>query len=322
MNLPYHLEKYNGRNRFTCPSCGQPREFTRYVWIDTGEPIGEGVGRCNRENACGYHISPSEHLKKNPEREKRQTLDNTPLPATALQLEFLPDPVFEQSTAIYQKCCLWQHLVRWFRESVAREIASLYFLGASKNGSTAFWRVDSQLRAREVKVIRYRVDGHRDKASPPYFAGKKILRNQEANLKQCFFGEHLLALYPDSDIAIVESEKTALICSVYFPSTLWLATGGKTGVKWTEEAVCRIFKGKRVILFPDLGAFENWEKRAQLFYKVSGCASIKVSNLLEKVATSEDKAKGLDIADYLLQNQDESGLALSDFDYPIIFDYK
>lgn len=321
MNPPYHLEKYNSRNRFTCPSCGQPREFTRYVWADTGEPIGEGVGRCNRENSCGYHLTPAEHLKKGPERGKRHIPNTNPVPAAALELQFLPDSVLEQSTAVFRKSCLWPHLVRWFGKTVAADVAERYFLGASKNGFTAFWRVDSQLRAREVKVIRYQADGHRDKSTPPYFAGKKILRDQEVNLKQCFFGEHLLALHPFSDVAIVESEKTALVCSVYFPGFIWLSTGGKTGVKWTEAAVCRVLRGRSITLFPDLGAYDSWVNRAELFRNVSGCSSVKVSSILEKEAEPDQRKAGLDLADFLLHKNDSSGLALTDEGYPIIFDY-
>ena len=37
------------------------------------------------------------------------------------------------------------------------------------------------------------------------------------NLQQCFFGEHLLTLYPDKTVAIVESEKSALIAVEFSP---------------------------------------------------------------------------------------------------------
>ena len=40
------------------------------------------------------------------------------------------------------------------------------------------------------------------------------------NLKQCLFGEHLLPANPLMQVAIVESEKTAIIASMFFPQLL------------------------------------------------------------------------------------------------------
>jgi hypothetical protein len=45
-----------------------------------------------------------------------------------------------------------------------------------------------------------------------------------------------------------------------------------------------------------------------------------ISDLLEISATEEERIKGLDLADYLLRVVDGSGLALTDHDYPVIFD--
>jgi hypothetical protein len=48
---------------------------------------------------------------------------------------------------------------------------------------------------------------------------------------QIFFGEHLLRQYPNWPIAIVESEKTALVaslCKGVFPDLVWLASGSKS----------------------------------------------------------------------------------------------
>ena len=50
-------------------------------------------------------------------------------------------------------------------------------------------------------------------------------------MRQCLFGEHLLA-YASSmarTVAIVESEKTALIAALFIPDLVWLATGGMHG---------------------------------------------------------------------------------------------
>lgn len=48
---------------------------------------------------------------------------------------------------------------------------------------------------------------------------------QEFNLKQCLYGEHLLK-DKTKPIAVGESEKTAVIASAYLPQFIWVATSG------------------------------------------------------------------------------------------------
>lgn len=46
------------------------------------------------------------------------------------------------------------------------------------------------------------------------------MKLKDYNLRQCFFGEHLLPLYPDRKVFVVESEKTAVIASHFIPDVL------------------------------------------------------------------------------------------------------
>jgi hypothetical protein len=61
---------------------------------------------------------------------------------------------------------------------------------------------------------------------------------------------------------MVEAEKTACICSEYYPDCVWLATGGSNGVKWTEKGIWDNFAGREVILFPDVDAHAKWTEAA------------------------------------------------------------
>ena len=56
----YTLSKYEagGRNRYTCPRCGQRKCLSRYVDTDTNEPLEYNVGKCDHVNSCGYHYTP------------------------------------------------------------------------------------------------------------------------------------------------------------------------------------------------------------------------------------------------------------------------
>jgi hypothetical protein len=100
-------------------------------------------------------------------------------------------------------------------------------------------------------------------------------------------------------VSIVESEKTAIIASVYFPQFIWLATGGKHGCKWTSAPVSTVLKGRHITLWPDIKAYDDWKQKTGELSK-SGL-QVTISNLLEQVATDSECKSGLDIADYLIR---------------------
>ena len=63
MNYRYILEKYSGgKSRYTCPECDKKGAFTRYVDVEKKEYLDPRVGRCNRENKCGYHYMPKDYF--------------------------------------------------------------------------------------------------------------------------------------------------------------------------------------------------------------------------------------------------------------------
>lgn len=74
-----------------------------------------------------------------------------------------------------------------------------------------------------------------------------------------FHGEHLLsgtsAAMSAKPVALVESEKTALIAALFIPDFVWLATGGMHGC-FNSEAM-QVLKEHKVILFPDLKAIDE-----------------------------------------------------------------
>jgi hypothetical protein len=114
-------------------------------------------------------------------------------------------------------------------------------------------------------------------------------------LSQCFFGEHLLSQDKTKTVAIVESEKSAIIASMYLPGYIWLACGGSVGL---SDDKCKCLKGRSVVLFPDVGVFGKWSEKAE---RLRDFFTVTVSDLLEKDATDNERADGLDLADYLLK---------------------
>ena len=122
----------------------------------------------------------------------------------------------------------------------------------------------------------------------------KALKQPEFELRQCLFGEHLLQDIT-KPVAIVESEKTAVIASVYLPQFIWLAVGSLTNLNAEK---CNILKGRTVTLFPDLNGFEKWSSKAK---ELSHIATFNVSDLLERKATEAEREQGFDLADYLIK---------------------
>jgi len=62
-----------------------------------------------------------------------------------------------------------------------------------------------------------------------FWVHNKLKKSRELpenfNLLQCFFGEHLLKIYPYKYVAIAESEKSAIIANMIMPELIWLAAG-------------------------------------------------------------------------------------------------
>lgn len=128
----------------------------------------------------------------------------------------------------------------------------------------------------------------------PVYWVHKALKQPEFELRQCLFGEHLL-IDKTKPVAIVESEKTAVIASVYLPHFIWVAVGSLTNLNAEK---CSILKGRTVTLFPDLNGFDKWSSKAK---ELSHLAIFTVSDLLERKATEAEKKQGFDLADYLIK---------------------
>ncbi len=301
----YMLEPYRGMNtRYRCPSCQQrDKTFSLYIDTETGKLIHPSVGRCNRESNCGYHYTPKKYFQDNnisfdtpqPKAYKPQTF--TPQPKF---VSFIPDEVFKASLnpTAFETNHFVQFLINQFGVEIASELVSRCFIATSKhwNGATVFWQIDTQGKVRTGKIMLYSpTTGKRVKEPFNHINwAHKALKQPEFELRQCLFGEHLL-IDKTKPVAIVESEKTAIIASVYLPEFIWLAVGSLTNLNAEK---CSILKGRTVTLFPDLNGFEKWSSKAK---ELSHLASFTVSDLLERKATEAEREQGLDLADFLIK---------------------
>jgi hypothetical protein len=159
----------------------------------------------------------------------------------------------------------------------------------TKAKETIFFQIDKDGRCRTGKVMKYNPETGRrikDDKTPSKITWVHSLLKQQGLLKQdweltqCLFGEHLLSEYPASKVALVESEKTAIICAAIMPRFIWLATGGKTQLGDKLE----VLRGREVVAFPDIDAYDTWqEKLCSLPF-----LNVIVSDYLIKNATQQD----------------------------------
>jgi hypothetical protein len=290
-NHRFILEKYSGsRSRHTCPSCGKSGEFVRYVDQADGSYLDKNVGRCNREESCGYHYTPSQYFADGGERPDGSFLPPRTEPKDP---SYMDKKLVSGSMRAYENNSLVQFLLSKYDADKVWKVVNDYKVGTSKHfdNSIVFWQIDQQGRIHAGKVMKYDNTGHRVKTEERALITwvHSILSIKDYNLQQCYFGQHLLKGLP---VCIVESEKTALVCAIEVPGFTWIATGGVNGARWSDPSVSSILKDRKVIMYPDAGCAADWRQKAEKIKYIN----IVVSDMLEKYP------EGYDLADYFIDS--------------------
>ncbi len=279
----YSLDRSS--KKFICQKCNQ-QTFVRYIENATGSYSDEGFGRCDRETKCAYHNPP-----KNTKGGFFVCCKPKPKPS------FHSLKLLERSFLENGKNNFIEFLKTLFTEEQVREVVSKYFIGTSKRykGATIFWQIDTTENVHAGKILQYIAEtGKRAKTQD----GKAMInwvhsinKRKEFNLEQCLFGLHLINESNLKTIAIVESEKTAVIMSVFKPEYIWLATGSKQGFK---QSMLEPIKGFKIVAFPDKSEYEDWNHKAILL-NAKGF-KISVIDWIEKT----DLDSGSDLADVFI----------------------
>ena len=61
MQSIYKYSLHKKSTKHTCPSCGEKR-FVRYINNENNQFLSDKVGRCDREQSCGYHYTPKHYF--------------------------------------------------------------------------------------------------------------------------------------------------------------------------------------------------------------------------------------------------------------------
>lgn len=159
--------------------------------------------------------------------------------------------------------------------------------------STIFWQIDDKERIHAGKIMQYdRFTGKRIKEPYNHINWlHKATKEPDFNLNQCLFGLHRITEDYQKTIAIVESEKSAIIMSILLPHYIWIATGSKGNFKYE---MLKPIKKRNIVSFPDKGEYNNWLNRATELNSIG--FKIAVSEIIENT----DFENGYDLADYYL----------------------
>lgn len=331
----FTLQPYKGpASKYSCPQCEQPKKFVRYVDTEGSIEFPDFVGRCDREANCAYHYTPKQFFADNPDLKTshafvtKTNLFRVTTQRTSEQqpvVTFTNTAVVEQSMNQYEKNHFVRYLCDLFGTPVAHHLIKRYWVGSSKHwnraGATVFWQRDQQGQFRGGKIMLYNPQTGKRRKEYPYEPTWVHALLKLPKPTQCLFGEHLLPDRPGATVAVVESEKTAVIASAVFPNLIWLASGGVDGINVEK---CRVLKNRNVVLFPDASidgsVFRKWEEKAEKLKAIG--LQVQLSDYLEIHTNEQQKQAGLDLADYLTRNRcPDTGRALTEPEgYPILWD--
>ena len=249
--MEYRFELRKGSKKDKCPNCGR-KTFVPYLDKKTGNAAGEKYGRCERINECNYILYPK--ADKNDKWEAPEPKPYEPPKPT----DYVDRELVEATFTAFQNNVFFMWLVEIFGREQAFELQAKYNIGTAANGGTIFWQQDRHGNFRTGKVIYYTPNGKRSKAQNGWFVHKKI--REDFNFKQCFFGLHLVD--GTKPVALCESEKTAVLMSVYNPEFIWIASGGSEML-----APGRLAELKRLdVVFADNGQAAKWRSKIDLHF--------------------------------------------------------
>lgn len=230
--------------KYTCPQCGH-KTFKVSTYSDTKEPVDETrFGRCERINFCGYMLLPDATQKREnftPRPEPKYIFILPSQDQIRAVVNYSHDSNFHRFIKIHTTIPM-EHLERWgvctHRYYPDRTV---YLFQRIIDRTVINW-----------KIFAYKSDGHRNKEidsyslSAPKFYFEKDKLNYEVKYPMCLFGEHLLGPVDNVPVMIVESEKTAVIASYYYPQFKWVSCGAANGLTIVSKHKTNVLRGRTV----------------------------------------------------------------------------
>lgn len=269
-----------GGKKERCPQCGKLRFVPFVLTADTSVKAGPEYGRCDREQSCGYFRYPGGEVKVDSDREYTPEPPKEPI---LIPRWILPQHVDNLGNTLFEA---YKRLVNVLKLD---EVMQDYEIMRGAHGECIYPQFDGQ-NVRTAKAILYGQDGHRVKVEdgglPVWWLHKSPTVRQytsDKELRQCFFGQHLLTLYPNAKVYVVEAEKTAVMMAATdskpMKERIWLACGGSQMLKGAIDLMPLM--GRYVTLMPDDGQYWNWRRTAEAYgWKCIDIAPLKTRHHL------------------------------------------
>lgn len=266
----------------TCPKC-QKQSCFRYYKI-----IPRSYGICDHKNKCEYHNDPSKETLEI-KKELHKLLDNSIVLNEPVQDKKTLYPTTEQLKALNNLNSNF-HIFCIETLLLSKDHLQKWNVGTDNNGNTAFVFQTLSGKHLNIKFMNYSItpngkDCKRDKKVNFSLVAKDKTKE---HYEMCLFGEHLLT---DKIVCLVESEKTAIISSFFYPQFDWLATGGSNGL--TVKKV-QLLKGKQVYYLGDndkAGKDNSTLKKLALY------------NIKFQIVSFENAKDGEDLADLIIKGE-------------------
>ena len=320
---PYHEDQHPSlhfstkRGCFKCFVCGAKGDAIKLVQDQENLSFTEACEWIIKE--CNIVVLPDVTLGTGTAVTSDGDVTAVPVPsvmpgssrAVTSALSPLPSDLVDKSLSTQSEFCRSLVSAGYLTQSQMQSTASRYRLGATKEGGVIFWEIDAQNRVHTGKIMYYQSDCHRDKSHTPTWVHALIKDNlpQDYELRHCLFGEHLLAneksvssVCPKT-ICVVESEKTAVICSILRPECVWLSCGG---LQMFKPELLSPLTHHKFVIFPDTDTtgetFATWSQIALQASKLYPFRyPIRVSFLLEQSASPSQKSRKIDIVDFIFE---------------------
>lgn len=239
--------------KFTCPQCGRKERFCRYWDHSIGDWCRDTLaGKCDRVNNCGYEKFPDKDASCRAViiRHEISTPKHAETPLIPMNAQW------NEWKSIGARNCLTEWFRSMFGKEVADQVWDEYGATAVDNSRVAFWQFSGDGTAVTARVIPYKPDGHRDKGKAMYWA-HNTLKTKGYNPAKHLFGLRHAMGCKAARIAVVESEKSALLCECarrrygIFNDYVFVATGGATFLQTTLDGDRELLGDRDVYLFPD-----------------------------------------------------------------------
>ena len=216
------------KRRTTCPICGGSG-FAEFQ--------GDYDTLCGHCHSCGQTIFPDSKEKFEPKFEEKK------------DRYFLPQAVFDE----LKKNGITDNFRLKLLEKFPQAIKTLIRYQVLSNGKyTGFPYITFDKKIISVKYMEYGTNMRRVKKtkdgetySSIFWEHSKRINDETQYFKSCWFGEQFTLTNEFEYFGVVESEKSAILASIFIPNVCFLACGSKSTVK---NLAYKGLKEKKVIL--------------------------------------------------------------------------